>query len=233
MNASPSSFSSAIPGWIGEAFGRPSATEAMQWLLSTIGQQVGADVCLVLRLNGAGTHGSLASSYGASAQALARDLYPLGGSTIEHIFGAPAPVTLERTMLSGDPWLAQLGIAGGAAVALQQGPVKFGSLGVYFTHDDVDVTDTIALLAEIRMLMWPLLCWQMLGGDGHVGDGGSSGAMGAVHRANNILSNIVLLTDLALDTPCGRDDEHLRTLLLRMASESVRCADVLREISPG
>lgn len=229
MNASSSSFSSAIPGWIGEAFGRPSATEAMQWLLATIGQQVGADVCLVLRLNGAGTHGSLASSYGPSAQALSRDLYPLGGSTIEHIFSAPAPVALERSMFSRDPWLAKLGIAGGAAVALQQGPMKFGSLGVYFTHDDVDVSDTIALLTEIRMLMWPLLCWQILGAE----NGTSSAAMGAVHRANNILSNIVLLTDLALDTPCGRDDEHLRTLLLRMASEGVRCADVLREISPG
>ena len=229
MNVSPSSFSSAIPGWIGEAFGRPSATEAMQWLLATIGQQVGADVCLVLRINGAGTHGSLASSYGPSAQTLSRDLYPLGGSTIEHLFSAPAPVALERTLLSRDPWLGQLGIAGGATVALQQGPMKFGSLGVYFTHDDIDVTDTIALLTEIRMLMWPLLCWQMLGAD----SGASSAAMGAVHRANNILSNIVLLTDLALDTPCGRNDEQLRALLLRMASEGVRCADVLREISPG
>ena len=233
MNTSPSSFSSAIPGWIGEAFGRPSATEAMQWLLATIGQQVGADVCLVLRINGAGTHGSLASSYGPSAQSLSRDLYPLGGSTIEQVFSAPTPVALERSTLNRDPWLAHLGIAGGATVALQQGPMRFGSLGVYFTHDDVDVTDTIALLAEIRLLMWPLLCWQILGGDGVATPGASSAAMGAVHRANNILSNIVLLTDLALDTPCGRDDEHLHALLLRMASESVRCADVLREINPG
>lgn len=232
MNASPSSFSSAIPGWIGEAFGRPSATEAMQWLLATIGQQVGADVCLVLRLNGAGTHGSLASSYGPSAQSLSRDLYPLGGSSIEQVFSAPTPLALERAMLSSDPWLAHLGIAGGATVALQQGPMKFGSLGVYFTHDDVDVTDTIALLSELRMLIWPLLCWEMLGGDGGASTT-SSAALGAIHRANNILSNIVLMTDLALDTPCGREDEHLRALLLRMASESVRCADVLREISPG
>ena len=232
MNVSPSSFSSAIPGWMGEAFGRPSAAEAMQWLLETICQQLGAEACLVLRINGAGTHGSVSSSYGPSVQTLSRDLYPLGGSAVEHVLAAPAPLALERTMWGSDPWLGNLGIAGGAMVALQQGPVRFGSLGVYFMHD-ADVTETLALLSEIRMLLWPLLCWQMLGTELSNAESSRGSAMETVHRANNILSNIVLLTDLALDTPCGREDERLRGVLQRIAGESVRCADVLREIDPG
>jgi hypothetical protein len=53
-----------------------------------------------------------------------------------------------------------------------------------------------------------------------------------VHRANNILSNIVLMTDLALSMASAETDEPLRMLLDRIASESVRCADVLRDIRP-
>jgi|GEM_PF-1868622 len=233
MNASPSSFSNAIPGWMGEAFGRPTAAEAMQWLLETICQQLGAEACLVVRINGAGTHGSVASSYGQSLQTLPRMPHPLGGSALEHVLAAPAPIALEMASLGTDTWFANLGITGGAMVALQQGPVKFGSLGVYFMHDNADITDTLALLAEIRMLLWPLLCWQILGAEVNDNDDTHHAAMATVHRANNILSNIVLLTDLALDMPCGREDERMRTVLQRIAGESVRCADVLREIGPG
>lgn len=231
MNASPSSFSNAIPGWMGEAFGQPSATEAMQWLLATICQQVGAEACLVVRINGAGTHGSVSSFYGQSLQTLPRVPHPLGGSAFERALAATAPFALEATSLGSDTWLANRGITGGAMVPLQQGPVKFGSLGVCFMHD-ADISETLTLLAELRMLIWPLLCWQMLGTEMNSGDSHQA-ATASVHRANNILSNIVLLTDLALDSPCGRDDERLRSVLQRIAGESVRCADVLREIAPG
>lgn len=232
MNVLPSSFSNAIPGWMGEAFGRPSAAEAMQWLLSTICQQLGAEACLVVRINGAGTHGAVASLYGQALQALPRQLHPLSGSAFEHVLTASAPVALEATSLGQDTWLGNLGITGGAMVALQQGPVKYGSLGVYFTHD-ADVSETLALLAEIRLLLWPLLCWQMLGADMDLGDSAPHAATSSIHRANNILSNIVLLTDLALDMPCGREDERMHSVLQRIAGESVRCAEVLREIAPG
>lgn len=232
MNVSPSSFTNAIPGWMGEAFGRPSAADAMQWLLSTICQQLGAEACLMVRFNVAGTHGSVASSYGQSLQALPRDLHPLGGSAFEHVLAASAPMALEAAALGQDTWLANLGITGGAMVALQQGPVKFGSLGVYFTHD-ADVSETLALLAELSLVIWPLLCWQMLSADMAVAKTTPHPATDSVHRANNILSNIVLLTDLALDIPCCRDDERMHGVLKRIAGESVRCADVLREIAPG
>jgi len=232
MNVSPSSFSNAIPGWMGEAFGRPSAAEALQWLLATICQQLGAEACLVVRINGAGTHGSVASFHGQSLQTLPRVAHPLGGSAFERVLAAPAPFALEAASLGSDSWLGNRGIAAGAMVGLQQGPVKFGSLGVYFMHE-ADVTETLALLAELRMLIWPLLCWQMMAAQIQADEDQHRAAMASVHRANNILSNIVLLTDLALDSPCGRDDERLRGVLTRIASESVRCADVLRELGPG
>lgn len=234
MSVPPSSFTSAIPGWMSEAYGHPSAAEAMQWLLAMICQQLGAEACIVLRINDTGTHGAAAWTHGTSMQSVSRELFPLHGSASEHALSAPSPVALELALLGADPWLANRGITGGAMVALQQGPVRFGSLGVYFTHDNVDVAETLSVLAEVRLMLWPLLCWLILGMErgttehGHTGD-----APGTVHRANNILSNIVLLTDLALDMPCAKQDESMHVLLERIAAESVRCASVLRELGPG
>lgn len=228
MNALPSSFSSVIPSWMTEAYGRPSADEAMRWLMSAICQQLGAEACVVLRVNGTGTHGAVAWSHGAAVQTLSRDLYPLGGSTLERTLTAADPWALDTAMVPADPWLSNRGIQGGAMVALQQGPVNFGSLGVYYTRDGVDLADAISLLAEMRLVMWPLLCWQLLGGRGGFAAGDTPTS--AIHRANNILTNIVLLTDLALGMPCGQEDEHMRLLLQRIATEGVRCADVLREL---
>lgn len=211
-----------------EAYGRPSADEAMRWLLAAICQQLGAEACVVLRVNGTGTHGAVAWSHGQPVQTLSRDLYPLGGSTLERTLTVPDPWALDAEMLPRDPWLSNRGILGGAMVALQQGPVHFGSLGVYYTRDGVDLADAITLLAEMRMVMWPLLCWQLLGGFAAAATGNTPTS--AVHRANNILTNIVLLTDLALGMPCGQQDEHMKLVLQRIATESVRCADVLREL---
>lgn len=230
MSVPPSRFSSIIPNWMSEAYGHPSPAEAMQWLLAMMCQQLGAESCLVVRVNGAGTHGAVAWSHGASMQALSRELYPLLGSATAHVLSSPTPLPVELPSLGGDPWLANRGITGGAMVALQQGPVRFGSLGVYYTQEQVDVEDALALLAEIRLLLWPLLCWQMLGAEMELAPTRRPDARTAVHRANNILSNIVLLTDLARTLPCGQEDEQMRQVLERIAAEGVRCADVLREL---
>jgi len=232
MSVPPSRFSSIIPSWMSEAYGRPSPAEGMQWLLAAMCQQLGADACLVVRVNGAGTHGAVAWSHGASMDALSHELLPLGSSATAHILASPTPLPVQLTSLAGDPWLADRGIIGGAMVALQQGPVRFGSLGLYFTREDAELDEALALLAEIRLLLWPLLCWQMLGAEMELARSPQPGAPSAVHRANNILSNIVLLTDLALAMPSALGDEGLRLVLQRIASEGVRCADVLRDFGP-
>ncbi len=236
MNAPSPSFSSVIPQWMSEAYGRPSADDAMRWLLATICQHLGAEACLVFRLNRTGTHGTAAWTHGPPAvQSLPRDLYPLAGSELERTLAAQTPLPFEPTLVAKDPWLGNLGITNGATVALQQGPIRFGSMGVYFLRQEANGTDALALLTEIRTVIWPLLCWQIMSAaaDEMANAQRDASVVSAVHRANNILANIVLLTDLAMSEPCGKNDPAMRQLLQRIAAEGARCADVLREIDAG
>ncbi len=235
MNAVPSSFSSVIPKWMSEAYGRPSADDAMRWLLATICEHLGAEVCLVFRLNRTGTHGNAAWTHGPPAvQSLPRDLFPLAGSELERTLAAQAPLPFEPTLIAKDPWLGNLGIASGATVALQQGPIRFGSMGIYYLRQDAIGTDALTLLMELRSMIWPLLCWQIMStaANDALNPDRDAASMAAIHRANNILANIVLLTDLAMGQPCGQEPA-MRPLLQRIADESARCADVLREIDTG
>lgn len=235
MNVAPASYSTVIPRWMSEAYGLPTADQAMDWLLATICQHLDAEACLVLRLNTAGTHGAAAWLHGPAAQSIPRDSYPLTGSTLERSLQSPIPLHAEASLLASDPWLSNRGITNGAMVALQQGPVRFGSIGVYFTHEPTLPDDAFNLLGEMQGLIWPLLCWQMMGAlaGAEATSAQFASSRDAVHRANNILSNVVLLSDLALSLPCGRDSVEMSELLRRIAAESVRCADVLRHLDPG
>jgi len=235
MKVPASRYGNVVPRWMSEAYGLPTADQAMDWLLATICETLGAEACFILRLNSAGTHGAAAWVHGPAAQSMPRDPYPLTGSALENILQSPLPLHAEPAQLASDPWLANRGFTGGAMVALQQGPVRFGSLGVYFTHEEPSTIEAIDLLGEMRVLIWPLLCWGMMGAAAGVEAASAQVASlgNAVHRANNILSNIVLLTDLASSLPCGQDSAEMTQVLQRIASESVRCADVLRELAPS
>lgn len=217
-----------------EAYGHASANEAMQWLLAAMCRELGAEACLVLRLNGAGTEGVANWLHGEPMQALSRSYCPVAGSELERTLTADDPLPFELTTVARDPWLANLGISAGAMVALRQGPVRFGSLGICYTHAEVDAASALAVLAEIRTVIWPLLCWQMLGSLSEMERLAQHMATcsSVLHQANNILSNIVLLSDTAAGLPNVRQDPALTELMHRFASESMRCAEILRELVP-
>lgn len=230
MTHSNQHWEAQLATWMTQASEAACPHRAVQQLLDLFCEHVGADLCIIVKIDTTQGDGAIHWRSPAATGATDSALASVAHSLTERVIVSGVPGTWKHGQTLSDPWRGDESLRHGVIAPLMRGEHVYGSLGVYFRMGESASHACIDQVNRIAGVIWPFLRWDSVDGHGQTVPSAPLAANRATwaHQLNNVLGTIVLHADLALSLHKQPGDQ-VSHLLEQICAETIRCAQVVQQ----